>query len=192
MFRAISFGCHESSQFLIGYSVNYLIVWDIKTCSVKWQMEADVQLLAVDPYSKYFATCIRFEGDHKTHGMSTSSFSAFLKCKISGFFALWPISLGEYSIVDRQYLGVNLKEESFHLKSHSLLILFLVYVFDPASPSPAALFYKINKHFDVPTAAIFTPRKKLSNFKNVWDEMGHFYILTNNTVCENEVYAFIM
>ncbi|XP_057293636.1 WD repeat-containing protein 75-like isoform X2 [Hydractinia symbiolongicarpus] len=121
--KAISFGCHDSSQFLIGYSVNYLIVWDIKTCSVKWQMEADVQLLAVDPYSKYFATCIRFEGDHKTH----------------------------------------------------------VYVFNPASPSPAALFYKINKHFDVPKAAIFTPRKKPLNFKNVWEEMGHFYILTNST-----------
>jgi len=59
--KYISFANNESSQFLIGYSESYLIVWNInnmKDSSIAWMLQANVQLITCDPFSRYFAAFI--------------------------------------------------------------------------------------------------------------------------------------
>uniref|UniRef100_A0A7M5WTJ0 WD repeat-containing protein 75 second beta-propeller domain-containing protein n=2 Tax=Clytia hemisphaerica TaxID=252671 RepID=A0A7M5WTJ0_9CNID len=49
---------NESSCFLIAASQHNMIVWDLKTFDVAWQLEATVTHLVADPFSKYFAAVV--------------------------------------------------------------------------------------------------------------------------------------
>jgi len=63
----IKFASNESSEYLIGRSARYLIVWSKETNSVVWMLEVNVSLIVSDPYSRYCAAFIKPKnGDQST------------------------------------------------------------------------------------------------------------------------------
>jgi len=60
----MTFGHHESSHLLLCHSKKYIVVWDLKTFSIRWQLEARAQLLVADPFSKHIAAFVQ-QGERK-------------------------------------------------------------------------------------------------------------------------------
>ena len=65
-FRELCMCNHSSSNFVVGASSRRVIVWDVKTFEMKWQLEASISLLTADPFSKYFSVIVSTEGRNQS------------------------------------------------------------------------------------------------------------------------------
>jgi len=63
--QSIEFACNESSNYLIGHSEHYLIVWDMSTCDIAWMLQMNVLSIVPDPYSRYCAALFRYPHSEK-------------------------------------------------------------------------------------------------------------------------------
>lgn len=93
-YRSFCFVHNENSRYLISSSEEYLVVWNLQTCFIEWQMQARVLKLTPDPYSKYFAAFIQFRGEKKSKDRVHRKFCCcFLLCFFSFCFCLLFVQL---------------------------------------------------------------------------------------------------
>jgi len=69
--QSIEFACNESSNYLIGHSEHYLIVWNTNTCDIAWMLQMNVLSIVPDPYSRYCAALFRYpQSEKEAHNTS--------------------------------------------------------------------------------------------------------------------------
>lgn len=73
-FRGITFGQKESSHYLLSYSADRLIVWNLGKLQMEWQLEVRVMYISPDPSSKHVAVFIHRDKKKSKHNKGIQYF----------------------------------------------------------------------------------------------------------------------
>ena len=73
-FRGITFGQKESSHYLLSYSADRLIVWNLGKLQMEWQLEVRVMYISPDPSSKHVAVFMHRDKKKSKHNKGIQYF----------------------------------------------------------------------------------------------------------------------